>query len=186
MGSMMHPLAVDDGSVWVGEIASAAAGCGLQLRADAVVLHRGALPAHAVDWSDVQLLEVSVKRVRWRFPTVMSWVLHLLAGLIDLWSPGLPDEIDATIETGDGRIDHTFFAHNRGGYPQARVEALHLLVDLLVRQPAARAALADPAAVLRAFDDTVAGRRDDVAGRLEAALLDIAGSRAGGSGPEVA
>lgn len=173
MGSMTHPLVVHDGSLWVGEVPSDAAGRGLELREGAVVLHGGDCPAQLIQWSEVHHVDLTIEQSRWSRPSVMSWLLGLVAGLFDLWSPGLPDDIDVSVVTERGQQDHTFFAHNRGGYPRPRVAVLHALLRVLVEQPATRGALAHPVDVVHSFDAIVADVHEDLADQLALDLLDI-------------
>ena len=86
----------------------------------------------------------------------------MLGAAIDIFSPGLPDDVDLRIDTAAGPIEHTANTHNRGGYPKNKVDALIAFRDRLVVDGGVRASLSSPDTVRETF-----GRASEAVNRGE-------------------
>ena len=161
MTALTNPLSVDRGVLWVGA-SPPPDGRGIALTPDHLALHDIDVDPKLVPWSDVRGLTVVVEVSRWRRPALASWTLGMLGAAIDIFSPGLPDDVDLRIETASGQIEHTANAHNRGGYPKNKVDALIAFLDLLVVDGGVRASLSSPDTVREAF-----GRASEAVNRGE-------------------
>lgn len=151
MSALTHPLSVADGRLWLGA-PPVASGRGIALTADGVELHDLDVDPTTLPWTEVTGLEAVVAVSRWRRPALASWAFGLLGAALDVFTPGVPDDIGLRIETVSGTTEHVANAHNRGGYPRDKVAALRALLDVLVDDADARGALAEPDAVRDTFD----------------------------------
>lgn len=151
MTSLTCPLSVGGGVLWLGAPPNPG-GRGIALAADHIALHPIDAAMEKVPWDAVRGLSVTIEISRWRHPALASWRLGMLGAAVDIFSPGVPDDIDVHIDTVDGPIEHAVSAHNRGGYPRDKVEALIALLGLLVADDNVRASLQSPEDVKDAFN----------------------------------
>jgi hypothetical protein len=143
MTALTNPLSVADEVLWLGA-APVSGGRGIALTGEAIVLHDLDTAPRRIPWSDVQGLDLGIEVSRWRRPALASWTLGMVGAALDIFSAGLPDDVELRIETSTGQVEHVANAHNRGGYPRDKVEALRELLDRLVLDPVARAELRTP------------------------------------------
>ncbi len=151
MSALTHPLSVADGRLWLGA-PPVAGGRGIALTTDGVVLHDLDVDPTTIPWSEVTGLEAVVEVSRWRRPAVASWTFGLLGAALDVFTPGVPDDVGLRIETAAGTVEHAANAHNRGGYPRDEGRGPPCPPRPPGHDADERGALAEPDAVRDAFD----------------------------------
>jgi hypothetical protein len=150
----MMLITASAGQLWIG--VPAEAGAGIALTSAGLTVSRPGREPELVEWDQITSARLEAKVSMWRHPRAASWLMNLLAAVLDAWAPGDPPEVRVLVTRPDGTsISAVTPAHFLTGYVRAEVEGVTELLRRAVRDADVRAALANPDQVVAAVQRSV-------------------------------
>ena len=140
--------------LWIG--VPAEAGAGIALTSSGLMVHRGGQEPELVEWIQIASARLEAKVSMWRHPRAASWLMNLVAAVLDSWAPGDPPEVRVLITRSDGSSISTMApAPYLTRYVRAEVDAVSELLRRAVREADVRNLLDDSDRVVAAVQRRV-------------------------------